>query len=597
MKTLFTAMFLFILSLTQAQYFQHRFNLNYNVPLLRNERFNSGIKTTVNFIGGNPANFYYAAIGTSYNNPALAAPDNVADRMRFTLVGTQGLTLFNNRGYQFSNANNTWLNSAGNGIAEIDDGGAGNGGYLAVGAVANNAATQATVAGSSDILVTRLSAVGAVVVAAHIDINNSKDIAWCIRRSRVTTTAGKPTWIFCGQAISPNNTSDCVVARITTNGTIVWCKRYNFPAPNGTPAFCAAKQLCEDANGNIYVVGTWQVPGAANIDGLAFKLGQGGGVAWSRTYNVAADDELQAVRLTNGGNSIVAGGFTNIGGMYNMLLVQINNANGNLNFSNVLRAQDAGGNVYPSQCHDVVQTPAGEFFLAGFLVKNGINVQMMYRAAANNMGLDWHSYNKMTYSTGFGVDYVNGAYPGIAYFSSLKNLENPGFSDSYMMKADMLGRTCSFCSAHAPSTLPVNLVISKRSCLHADAGTRETLNTLTSNYAQRQMCNLPAPCPGVDRARPADKVGPIISAVTGGGLKISPNPVVNVLHVQVISLPAGEYQITLTDMAGKTVLKRNSTYNNGSSFIDLDMSSFAPGVYLLAVRQGEILLTQKILKQ
>jgi hypothetical protein len=63
----FMVVFLFILNLAQAK-FQQRFNLNYGAPKLRDERFNSSIRTLVNYIAGNSTLYYHTAIGTSYNS-------------------------------------------------------------------------------------------------------------------------------------------------------------------------------------------------------------------------------------------------------------------------------------------------------------------------------------------------------------------------------------------------------------------------------------------------------------------------------------------------------------------------------------------------
>jgi hypothetical protein len=52
--------------------------------------------------------------------------------------------------------------------------------------------------------------------------------------------------------------------------------------------------------------------------------------------------------------------------------------------------------------------------------------------------------------------------------------------------------------------------------------------------------------------------------------------------------------MTLFDMQGNLMLQRNNIYNAGSSVIDLDLSSVASGVYVLTVRQGAIVLQQRI---
>jgi hypothetical protein len=80
-------------------------------------------------------------------------------------------------------------------------------------------------------------------------------------------------------------------------------------------------------------------------------------------------------------------------------------------------------------------------------------------------------------------------------------------------------------------------------------------------------------------------------------LIISPNPVINTLHVQLNSLPTGDYQITVTDMTGKLVLQKDKVHNSSKLTTDLDFSSLASGVYLLTIKKDELVLQQKVVKQ
>ena len=222
MKNLFTFILLLAVSMVQAQYFQQRFNLNYATPKLRNERCNSGIVTRVNYAGGNPALHYFASIGTSYNNAALAAPDNVADRMRFIRLNNAGTAVLSNIGYQFADAAGApWYHSYGNSIAEVKNQN-NSGGYVTVGEIKNNSITGAVaIPGGSDALFTRLNSVGGVVSAVRYDVAGGSDRAWCIRKS-VVLSGGQPTWIICGESKQTKTNTVCFVARVLANGGIVW---------------------------------------------------------------------------------------------------------------------------------------------------------------------------------------------------------------------------------------------------------------------------------------------------------------------------------------------------------------------------------------
>src|SRR3954454_13913612 len=135
-KNLLIVIFILAVNLVQGQ-FQWRFNLNYSLPQLRDERCNSGIKTVANYAGGNPNFFYYVGIGTSYSNPALPFAPNGSNRLRFIRMDRFGNTIFNNLGHQFTDSVGKYFHSAGHSIAEVKNA-TGTAGYVAVGAIANN---------------------------------------------------------------------------------------------------------------------------------------------------------------------------------------------------------------------------------------------------------------------------------------------------------------------------------------------------------------------------------------------------------------------------------------------------------------------------
>lgn len=604
MKSLFTAVLLLLLDLVHGQYSQQRFNLNYTVPLLRNEVCNTGIRTRVNY-NGNPAAFYLVGMGTSYKNAILPSPDNAADRMRFTLSGNSGSPVIKT-GYEFHNGDDKVFHSYGNGIAEVNDG-MGTGGFVAVGAVANNDSTGAgTVGGNSDALFVQLSTAGTVLSTRGIDVNNGADRSWCIRRSAVPDPQGLPTWIMCGQSQHPTYT-DCFVARVHADGSPVWLNRYNFdPTPQGggnPSAHCIAKQLCEDAAGNIYAVGTLQDnQGGGFIKALAFKLNAGGAVQWANNYDAGPDNEFQAVRLT-ADNNLIVGGFTSFGAMapvtHNMLIVKLNSVNGGILFQRILQALASNGvTKYTSKCYDIVETAGPQYFLAGSLIRNGGKEQMMYRAGAGGMGIEWYAYNPLLIDAGFGLDNINtGNFPGIAYFSSIKNPDSPSVSDSHIMTTDYTGRTCLFCTTRPPRNIPINQEVhNQNQWLKSPAGEFYKLFSKTYDYDHIVICHEnEIQCGVMDIAQSAAKS--TSPAEPKARLNASPNPVSGILNIRFYSMPAGEYQIAVLSMKGEVVLQKGNVFNSGSLSIKLDMSAVASGVYLVEARKGNLVWRQKVVKQ
>lgn len=457
MKTLFTLIALLTFCMAEGQYFQQRFNLDYTTPALRNERCNSGIRTRDNYMAGNPALHYYAGIGTSYNNTALAAPNNVADRMRFQQLNNTGVTVISNLGYQFADAATApWYHSYGNGIAEVNNA-AHNGGYVTVGTVANNTITgAAAIAGGSDALFTQLDAGGAVISSVRYDILGG-----------FTTFA--------------------IVAPATSN----------------------------------------------------------------------------------------------------MLITKLTAAAGAIMFQNVLRVS-SGGNFYTSKCYDIIETAGPQYFLAGPMTRGGVNYEMMYKTNAAGIGINWYRYNRMNYNVGFGLDNVNtAANAGVAYFASMQNPANVAFSDSHIMKTDYFGRTCNFCTAYPPNNAPLQMEVHPRNRLQQPTAQTRRLVSAAFKYSNILICNQAVIICGAAVAATSAEAATTLEKT--GVAKLFPNPVINVLHVQFNTPPAGEYNLSLTDINGRTILQKNNVHNNGKSFTDIDMSSFAPGIYMLTIKMALLL--------
>lgn len=596
MKSLCTIAFIFLVATAQAQYFQHRYNLDFATPALRNERLNSGIITRANYIANNPLNYYHVGIGTSYNNTALPAPDNLCNRLRFVQMGTNGLTQFGNLGHQYAQFADRWYNTLGNSIAEVKDN-TGTGGFVAVGTVTNNDITQANnIPGTADMLFTRLDALGNVISARRIDFNQSKDAANCIRRSSVQVN-GQPTWIVCGQT-ERNGFTDCFVARVLVDGSIIWARRYNFDFGGGqfNSAFCIARQLCEDANGRIYVVGTIQdnPAGAFGIDGLAFGLTPNGVVLWANNYQAFTDDQFHAVRFTSAG-TLALGGFTNFGAVApvtsNMLFTELSIANGAVLAQNILRAQN-GGIFFTSKCYDLTEAPGNEYYLAGPLTTSTGIYEMIYRVNAAGFGINWYDYNRMNYNVGFGIDNINGVVtPGISYFSSVRDTIAPGVSDSHIMKTDYNGNTCKKCPGNPPSNLPFNLLKYQRAHRNNYTGTYVPLIWSSYNYDDASMCN--------DAVINCDN--PLAAVSTTNNIQVNqkltasvyPNPVTSVAKVSV-SNSAGPVQVMLTDIDGKILWQ---TAGVNSNTIAIDVNRLAPGMYLVIVKDEKETKTLKLMKQ
>jgi hypothetical protein len=87
-------------------------------------------------------------------------------------------------------------------------------------------------------------------------------------------------------------------------------------------------------------------------------------------------------------------------------------------------------------------------------------------------------------------------------------------------------------------------------------------------------------------------------AVAISGLTVFPNPFTNNIKLQIHSTKEEASLIRLVNMAGQQVIKRDITLQPGDNIIVVkDLETVAPGIYLMEIRTGSDVITQKIVKK
>lgn len=71
------------------------------------------------------------------------------------------------------------------------------------------------------------------------------------------------------------------------------------------------------------------------------------------------------------------------------------------------------------------------------------------------------------------------------------------------------------------------------------------------------------------------------------GIKVYPNPVLDVLQLSMEMLPTGNGAITLYDLAGRKLMQESWSPHQARSSWSLEMGSLAPGIYLVEIRTTE----------
>lgn len=80
-------------------------------------------------------------------------------------------------------------------------------------------------------------------------------------------------------------------------------------------------------------------------------------------------------------------------------------------------------------------------------------------------------------------------------------------------------------------------------------------------------------------------------------LETYPNPVNESLNLDLQIIKAGEFQIELRDLNGRTLIRQDVGYlNKGREHLKLDLSEISPGIYFVNFSDGTSILNRKIIK-
>lgn len=80
------------------------------------------------------------------------------------------------------------------------------------------------------------------------------------------------------------------------------------------------------------------------------------------------------------------------------------------------------------------------------------------------------------------------------------------------------------------------------------------------------------------------------------GLKVFPNPVNNILHIDYTLSDTKAGNVKLTDITGKVVYSENLNSLIGENSVTIDLSAFEPGFYYMVLNYGKELYDEKIVK-
>ncbi len=608
----------------QAQYAQRQYNLSYAPALYRNENFEYGICTKVNYNAGDTNNYFLTAIGTSLSNYApFTSPDTIYNghRVRFVRNNRAGNSL-NNRGYEFrkSTEPSKWYNSEAHSIAEVDNV-AKNGGYCITGSVTNNTKTAASVAGGANILFARLGATGNVMSAISIDHAGASETGNCIRRSTAPGVGG--TFLICGSARISSVRTDIFVARVDTLGSVLWFKTFNIDTTysGGSPtAHCIAYSLTEAPSdptvipsfwGGIHVVGTYQDASSAQLNGFYLRLQPNGDYITSCMYyspfpGAGTDDVVFRSIKWSRDNNLIVTGYTNglasgLAGGPHTLLIKLTPIIGGLLGTRIIIARDpVTGAPIPSFGMDVVErintASIEEYYISGWCQDAGFASlrNLVFKVDFNGFPIAQYLYARANMFAANGIDFVRNTLfrPGFTLFSGAQNPASAVISDGYVAKSYFNGCRCTNnCGFIQPQYAQLNVPGTSTLIDTSITYTITKLTPRTLNYQTILICNQNTIGAGSNARESFSE-----QILDKGSINLYPNPVSEQLYINIEVQERKEARLVVYDVSGKLVLEDFTDLEAGQSEIQLNTEELMPGFYILEVSGNNFQFRNKFVK-
>ena len=80
-------------------------------------------------------------------------------------------------------------------------------------------------------------------------------------------------------------------------------------------------------------------------------------------------------------------------------------------------------------------------------------------------------------------------------------------------------------------------------------------------------------------------------------VELFPNPTTGQLTMGLNSIESSDYILSVRNILGATVLEQNLSLNQGYQQVQLDLSNFAQGMYIISLSNGSDVITHRVLKQ
>ena len=99
-----------------------------------------------------------------------------------------------------------------------------------------------------------------------------------------------------------------------------------------------------------------------------------------------------------------------------------------------------------------------------------------------------------------------------------------------------------------------------------------------------------------DAAFKTDNTSNITENISLISMKVSPNPINDVANISYVNNINQEMELVIINSLGEIVINKTITSYSGNNNIDIDMSEFESGIYIVTLKNNKEALFSKIIK-
>ncbi len=427
-------------------------------------------------------------------------------------------------------------------------------------------------------------------------------------------------YVLCGSSYGTASAQDAAIVRIDSLGNIIWVKQYGTPSTDGALKCVPTTDSC------ILVVGIKEEYSTTDGKLWILKLNQNGDTLWTKTYKINTGRNVpKDVQACNGGGFIISGFCsTQISGDAIAILVRIDSF-GNLLWSKLFNNQTLSG-IY--SCKEII---GGGFVCTGGTYISGQSD--IYIVRTDSLGDTLWTKTLGNTNADFGASVIqsqdsNIIIAGSTYHPSLNNWdidlyklslnggilwhktlgdnrENSAHTIIQLSDGNYLigGTTNTTANGYQGLLIKVDgfgdtLWVSTFGSMNSEIG-YSVIESSDGGIVFTGMSDVFIPNPHSAmyciKLNSIGQLNTYINETLSSDFYILyPNPVDDFVRIMNTKPSNRNVSVTIIDALGR--ICSTSSFDN-NSLIELDVSQFSQGIYLLLIHEGGDTIIKKFIKQ